>query len=100
MNTDLESIGFADPCGQFTMISANLLVLVTIDELMKDNTRPESWEDLLKDEFRNRVIMRGQDGFFSAMEYCSLFTGCTVWRELKSLLLQYIRDSIHPRWLK
>nr|WP_269849009.1 ABC transporter substrate-binding protein [Methanosarcina horonobensis] len=64
MNTDLESIGFADPCGQFTMISANLLVLVTIDELMKDNTRPESWEDLLKDEFRNRVIMRGQDGFF------------------------------------
>lgn len=64
MNIDFESIGFADPRGQFTMISANLLVLVTIDELMKDNTRPESWKDLLKDECRNRVVMRGQDGFF------------------------------------
>jgi ABC-type Fe3+ transport system substrate-binding protein len=46
------------------MISANLLVLVTIDELMKDNPKPESWEDILKDEFRNKVIMRGQEGFF------------------------------------
>lgn len=64
MNTDFESIGFADPRGQFTMISANLLVLVTINERMKDNTSPESWKDLLKDEFRNRVVMRGQDGFF------------------------------------
>jgi len=64
MNADLENIGFADPRDQFTMISANLLVLVTIDELMKDDTRPESWEDLLKAEYRNRVIMRGQDGFF------------------------------------
>jgi ABC-type Fe3+ transport system substrate-binding protein len=64
MNRDFESIGFADPRGQFTMISANLLVLVTIDELMKDNPKPESWEDILKDEYRNRVVMRGQDGFF------------------------------------
>lgn len=64
MNTDFESIGFADPRGQFTMISANLLVLVTIDELLKDNPKPESWGDILKDECRNKVIMRGQDGFF------------------------------------
>jgi len=64
MNIDFESVGFADPRGQFTMISANLLVLVTIDELMKDNTEPKSWEDLLKNECRNKVIMRGQDGFF------------------------------------
>lgn len=64
MNSDFESIGFADPRGQFTMISANLLVLVTIDELMKDDSKPESWEDILKEEYRNKVIMRGQDGFF------------------------------------
>jgi ABC-type Fe3+ transport system substrate-binding protein len=64
MNIDFESIGFADPRCQFTMISANLLVLVTIDELMKDNTKPKSWKDLLKIEYRNKVIMRGQDGFF------------------------------------
>ncbi|WMW22934.1 ABC transporter substrate-binding protein [Methanolobus mangrovi] len=64
MNSDFESIGFADPRGQFTMISGNLLVLVTIDELMGDNARPESWEDLLKEEFRNKVVMRGQNGFF------------------------------------
>ncbi|AKB55998.1 MULTISPECIES: ABC transporter substrate-binding protein [Methanosarcina] len=64
MNSDFESIGFADPRGQFTMISANLLVLVTIDELMKDDSKPESWEDILKEEYRNKVVMRGQDGFF------------------------------------
>lgn len=64
MNSDFESIGFADPRGQFTMISANILVLVTIDELMKDDSKPESWEDILKDEYRNKVVMRGQDGFF------------------------------------
>ncbi|SDG15166.1 ABC-type Fe3+ transport system, substrate-binding protein [Methanolobus vulcani] len=64
MNSDFEKIGFADPREQFTMISGNLLVLVTIDELMGDNPRPESWEELLKDEFRNKVAMRGQNGFF------------------------------------
>ncbi|AKB52308.1 Spermidine/putrescine-binding protein [Methanosarcina barkeri str. Wiesmoor] len=64
MNSNFESIGFADPRGQFTMISANLLVLVTIDELMKDDSKPESWEDILKEEYRNKVVMRGQDGFF------------------------------------
>ncbi len=64
MNTDFESIGFADPRGQFTMISANLLVLVTINELIRDKIRPESWEDLLKEEYRNKVVMRGQGGFF------------------------------------
>jgi ABC-type Fe3+ transport system substrate-binding protein len=64
MNSDFESIGFADPRGQFTMVSANLLVLVTIDELLPDKSKPESWGDLLKAEYRNRVVMRGQDGFF------------------------------------
>jgi ABC-type Fe3+ transport system substrate-binding protein len=64
MNSDFEVINFADPRGQFTMVSGNLLVLVTIDELMGDNPKPESWEDLLKEEFRNKVAMRGQNGFF------------------------------------
>ena len=64
MNSDFEIIDFADPRGQFTMLSGNLLVLVTIDELMEEDPRPESWGDLLKDEFRNKVVMRGQKGFF------------------------------------
>ncbi|WP_321431157.1 ABC transporter substrate-binding protein [uncultured Methanolobus sp.] len=64
MNSDFEAINFADPRGQFTMVSGNLLVLVTIDELMGDSPKPESWEDLLKEEFRNKVAMRGQNGFF------------------------------------
>ncbi len=64
MNPDLENIDFADPRDQFTMISANLLVLVTIDELMEGDSRPRSWEDILKEEYKNKVIMRGQNGFF------------------------------------
>ncbi len=64
MNCDLESIDYADPCDQFTMLSANLLVLVTIDELMEDDSKPESWEDILKEENHNRVAMRGMNGFF------------------------------------
>jgi ABC-type Fe3+ transport system substrate-binding protein len=64
MNSVFEAINFADPRGQFTMISGNLLVLVTINELMEGHAKPESWNDILKDEFRNKVAMRGQNGFF------------------------------------
>ncbi|MBP1908418.1 ABC transporter substrate-binding protein [Methanolobus bombayensis] len=64
MNGDFAEIDFADPQGQFTMLSGNLLVLVTIDELMEGQSKPDSWGDILKDDFRNKVVMRGQKGFF------------------------------------
>lgn len=64
MNSDFEAIDFADPRGQFTMLSGNLLVLVTIDELMEGKATPTSWGDILEEEFRNKVVMRGQNGFF------------------------------------
>lgn len=64
LNKDFESIGFADPRNQFTMVSANLLVLVTIDELMGDLDKPGSWGDVLDEKFTNQIVMRGQDGFF------------------------------------
>lgn len=64
MNADLETIDYADPGKQFTMLSANLLVLVTINELMENKNLPNSWEDLFREEYRNKIAMRGQDGFF------------------------------------
>jgi len=56
MNIDFESIGFAVLAASLLWSLANLLVLVTIDELMNDNTKPKSWEDLLKDEYRNKLL--------------------------------------------
>lgn len=61
---DFENIGFDDTERQFTMLSANLLVLVSIDELLEGKPRIESWKDVLKPEFQNSVVMRGQAKFF------------------------------------
>nr|WP_281171558.1 ABC transporter substrate-binding protein [Desulfovibrio inopinatus] len=64
LHDDFEKISYEDPEHQFTMLSANLLVLVSIDELLEGKPGIESWKDILKPEFQNSVVMRGQAEFF------------------------------------
>ena len=64
IHDDFERIGFDDPDRQFTMLSANLLVLVAIDGLLEGKPEISSWKDILKPEFQNCVVMRGQTEFF------------------------------------
>lgn len=64
IHDDFESIGFDDVDHQFTMLSANLLVLVSIDELLDGKPKIESWKDVCMPAFQNCVVMRGQSNFF------------------------------------
>nr|WP_320132133.1 ABC transporter substrate-binding protein [uncultured Holophaga sp.] len=64
MHPDLASVGFRDPGGHLTMLSANLLVLVSIDRLAQGLPRPGAWGDLAEPAFANQVVMRGQKEFF------------------------------------
>ncbi len=64
MNCVYEGLDYRDPKGYFTMLSSNLLVLVVIEELMGDLKIPEKWEDLLKEEYRDTLVMRGDGRFF------------------------------------
>lgn len=64
MHKDFSAVDYSDPNGQFTMFSANLLVLVSLNEQMKGRPTPSSWEDILDERFANSVVMRGQKEFF------------------------------------
>lgn len=63
-NADYEGTGYADPGGAYSMISSNLLVIVVDLRCLSDAPMPETWADLLLPGFENKVVMRGQDGFF------------------------------------
>jgi ABC-type Fe3+ transport system substrate-binding protein len=64
LHPDMEAIGLADPDGDFTMLSANLLVIVALSDGLRGRPLPESWGDLLHESFTNSVVMRGDDSFF------------------------------------
>jgi len=64
LHSDFAAVGYADPEGQFTMLSGNILVLVAIHALAEPFPRPEAWQDLFDPAFANAVVMRGQKEFF------------------------------------
>jgi ABC-type Fe3+ transport system substrate-binding protein len=94
IHDDFEKIDFKDPGGQFTMLSANLLVLVSIDGLLEGKPAVESWKDILKPEFRNSVVMRGQAEFFCngvLLPFYSLFGMDSI-----ADLARSVRTGVHP----
>lgn len=60
----MAEIGFADPSRHFTQFCANALVVVRVKNVHPEIASPVSWADLLADEYRKTIIMRGQDDFF------------------------------------
>ncbi len=63
-NNYLEKAGFADPSGNFTMLTANMLIIVVDEDKLGDRKMPSKWSDLLDPSFKNEIIMRGEDNFF------------------------------------
>jgi ABC-type Fe3+ transport system substrate-binding protein len=63
-NTYLEKTGYADPAGNFTMYTANMLIMVVDQLKLGDRKMPEKWDDILSPEFENDIIMRGEENFF------------------------------------
>ena len=64
LNADMAAIEFSHPENQFTMLSANLLVLVAINDRLPDFPTNPSWRDILSDAYTNSVVMRGGKEFF------------------------------------
>jgi ABC-type Fe3+ transport system substrate-binding protein len=94
LHPDFEKIGYEDPDGRFTMVSANLLTLVSIDDMLEGKPEIESWGDILRPEFRNNVVMRGQAEFFCngvLLPFYALFgmDGVTG-------LARSVRTGVHP----
>lgn len=63
-NPDFADIGYPDPERHYTMLSANLLIMVVDHTQMGNRPIPKRWSDLLKPEYENSVAMRGQEDFF------------------------------------
>ena len=60
----LDECGYYDPAGNFSMYTANMLVMGVDRDKLGDRPIPEKWDDLLAPEFENDVIIRGGNGFF------------------------------------
>jgi len=94
LHPDFEKIGYEDPDGQFTMVSANLLTLVSIDDMLEGKPEIESWGDILGPEFQNSVVMRGQAEFFCngvLLPFYALFGMDGV-----KNLARSVRTGVHP----
>jgi ABC-type Fe3+ transport system substrate-binding protein len=64
VHPEMQAIGLADPGGDFTMLSANLLVPVVMHDRLPGGVLPRSWGDLLEEKFESQVVMRGDESFF------------------------------------
>jgi ABC-type Fe3+ transport system substrate-binding protein len=63
-NPYLEKAGFADPKEHYTMYTANLLVMAVEKSMLENRDMPVKWADLLSRDFKNDIIIRGEDDFF------------------------------------
>ncbi|MFT3739314.1 MAG: ABC transporter substrate-binding protein [Breznakibacter sp.] len=63
-NKYLSDAGFNDPLKRYTMLTANLLVVVVDREKLGDRPMPRTWADILSPIFVNDIVMRGEDNFF------------------------------------
>ena len=63
-NSYLGKAGYFDPEHNFTMLTANMLVMVVDQKRLGNRPMPEKWDDLLSADFENELIMRGEDDFF------------------------------------
>lgn len=63
-NAYLNNIGFCDPSHHYTMLTANMLVMVVDKTRLGTRPMPSVWCDILDAAFANDIIMRGEDDFF------------------------------------
>jgi ABC-type Fe3+ transport system substrate-binding protein len=63
-NDYLKDCGFFDPAENYTMYTANMLVMAVDKARLGDRPMPRVWDDLLDPAFENDIVMRGNDDFF------------------------------------
>ncbi len=93
-NSYLQSSGYSDPDGNFTMYTANMLVMVVDKTQLGKRPMPEKWEDLLQPEFENSIIMRGEDNFFCNAVMLPFFKDKGM--DAIKVLARNIKRGLHP----
>lgn len=68
-----DHLDLRDPSGHYSVIGANIEVMVIDNERMGDRNIPERWSDLIRPEYRDSVTIRGQDGFFCETVLLTLY---------------------------
>lgn len=69
----LRKTGIKDPGGNYTLFSMNLLVMVADLTKLGDLSLPSKWGDLLKPEYRKKVVIRGQKNTFCETTLLTIF---------------------------
>ncbi|MCW3806017.1 ABC transporter substrate-binding protein [Plebeiibacterium marinum] len=93
-NSYLEKEGYSDPDNNYTMYTANMLVMVVDKEKLGDRKVPEVWSDLLKPEFENDIIMRGEDDFFCNAVMLPFYKDKGM--DAIKILARNIKSGMHP----
>ncbi|MBK8806786.1 MAG: ABC transporter substrate-binding protein [Bacteroidales bacterium] len=60
----LDDIGYPDPSNNYTMLTANMLIMAVDKTRLGNRKMPQTWGDILLPEFENDVIIRGEADFF------------------------------------
>ncbi len=93
-NPQLQQAGFFDPSGDYTMYSANLLVLVADYRQLGARRVPRRWEDLLDPQYRNLIAIRGDEDFFCNGVLIPLAHRFGM--DAMSRLAPNVREGMHP----
>jgi ABC-type Fe3+ transport system substrate-binding protein len=68
-----KHLDLRDPDGHYSVIGANIEVIVIDNDRMGDRNMPERWSDLIRPEYHDAVTIRGQDGFFCETVLLTLY---------------------------
>ncbi|MDD4484115.1 MAG: ABC transporter substrate-binding protein [Methanoregula sp.] len=89
-----DRLDLADPDGHYSVIGANIEVMVVDNTRIGDRQIPERWTDLLHPEFTGSVAIRGQDGFFCETVLLTLYKEMGL--EGIRMLARSISSAVHP----
>ncbi len=93
-NNYLEKAQYNDPDQNYTMYTANMLVMAVDKERLGDRKMPEKWADLLDPAFENEIIMRGEDDFFCNAVMLPFFKESGM--DGIRVLAKNIKSGMHP----
>lgn len=94
VNSRLAEAGLIDPDGHFTVIAANILVMVVDKIRLGDLPMPRSWGDLLQPEYKKKVVIRGHDDTFCDVVQLNFYQNYGL--EGIEKLGQAVRGGMHP----
>lgn len=73
MDNRFADCGIKDPDGNYSIITANILIMVVDLKALGDLPIPKSWGDLIKPEYYKKVALRGHEESFCETTLLTIF---------------------------